>query len=40
MCGIVGLFAKRPNIKNKLGEHISDMLEVMSDRESVATEST
>ncbi len=32
MCGIVGLFAKRPNIKNKLGEHISDMLEVMSDR--------
>ena len=32
MCGIVGLFAKRPNIKNTLGEHISDMLEVMSDR--------
>ena len=32
MCGIVGLFAKNSDIKNNLGEHISDMLEVMSDR--------
>ncbi len=32
MCGIVGLFAKKENISANLGEHLSKMLESMSDR--------
>ena len=32
MCGIVGLFAKSPKIKNDLGLHLSKMLRSMSDR--------
>ena len=32
MCGIVGLFAKSPEIEARLGEHLGAMLEQMSDR--------
>ena len=32
MCGIVGLFAKSPEIKAQLGCHLSAMLVEMSDR--------
>lgn len=32
MCGIVGLFAKKKSIENKLGKLLSDMLITMSDR--------
>jgi glutamate synthase domain-containing protein 1 len=32
MCGIVGLFAKTPEIEARLGEHLSAMLVQMSDR--------
>ena len=32
MCGIVGLFAKHPEIEARLGEHLSTMLVQMSDR--------
>jgi methylamine---glutamate N-methyltransferase subunit A len=32
MCGIVGLFAKRPEIEAHLGEHVAAMLGQMSDR--------
>jgi len=32
MCGIVGLFAKSPEIEARLGEHLGAMLVQMSDR--------
>jgi len=32
MCGIVGLFAKSPEVEERLGEHLAAMLEQMSDR--------
>jgi glutamate synthase domain-containing protein 1 len=32
MCGIVGLFAKSPEIEESLGQHLAAMLEQMSDR--------
>jgi len=32
MCGIVGLFAKSPEIEESLGKHLAAMLEQMSDR--------
>ena len=32
MCGIVGLFAKTPEIEERLGVHLSAMLVQMSDR--------
>jgi methylamine---glutamate N-methyltransferase subunit A len=32
MCGIVGLFAKSPEVEFKLGEHLGTMLAQMSDR--------
>ena len=32
MCGIVGLFAKSPEIEQDLGRHVAAMLEQMSDR--------
>lgn len=32
MCGIVGLFAKSPEIEESLGRHLAAMLEQMSDR--------
>ena len=32
MCGIVGLFAKSPEIEARLGEHLAAMLVQMSDR--------
>ncbi|HZO49907.1 MAG TPA: hypothetical protein VFB26_07155 [Gaiellaceae bacterium] len=32
MCGIVGLFAKSPEIEERLGEHLAAMLVQMSDR--------
>ncbi|MEM9100205.1 MAG: glutamine amidotransferase family protein [Pseudomonadota bacterium] len=32
MCGIVGLFAKSPNIEAEMGAHLSAMLVTMSDR--------
>ena len=32
MCGIVGLFAKSPEIEERLGEHLAAMLAQMSDR--------
>ncbi len=32
MCGIVGLFAKSPEIEESLGEHLAGMLSQMSDR--------
>jgi glutamate synthase domain-containing protein 1 len=32
MCGIVGLFAKRPSIEAELGAHLATMLGVMGDR--------
>ncbi len=32
MCGIVGLFAKSPEIEDTLGEHVAAMLTQMSDR--------
>jgi glutamate synthase domain-containing protein 1 len=32
MCGIVGLFAKTPDVEARLGEHLAAMLEQMSDR--------
>src|SRR5580765_2191252 len=32
MCGIVGLFAKSPEIEARLGEYLSAMLVQMSDR--------
>src|ERR1051325_5884513 len=32
MCGIVGLFAKSPEIEARLGEHLAAMLAQMSDR--------
>ncbi len=32
MCGIVGLFLKRPELENDLGAHLSRMLATMSDR--------
>jgi amidophosphoribosyltransferase len=32
MCGIVGLFAKSPEIEESLGEHLAAMLSQMSDR--------
>jgi glutamate synthase domain-containing protein 1 len=32
MCGIVGLFAKAPEIEDSLGEHLAAMLRQMSDR--------
>jgi glutamate synthase domain-containing protein 1 len=32
MCGIVGLFAKSPEVEGRLGEHLAAMLEQMSDR--------
>jgi glutamate synthase domain-containing protein 1 len=32
MCGIVGLFAKSPEVEARLGEHLSAMLVQMSDR--------
>jgi glutamate synthase domain-containing protein 1 len=32
MCGIVGLFAKSPDVEERLGEHLAAMLEQMSDR--------
>ena len=32
MCGIVGLFAKTPEIEQRLGEHLSAMLVQMDDR--------
>lgn len=32
MCGIVGLFAKSPDIEARLGEHLAAMLEQMSNR--------
>jgi methylamine---glutamate N-methyltransferase subunit A len=32
MCGIVGLFAKSPDVEARLGEHLAAMLEQMSDR--------
>src|SRR5215831_19732350 len=32
MCGIVGLFAKSPEIEERLGEHLSAMLVQLSDR--------
>jgi methylamine---glutamate N-methyltransferase subunit A len=32
MCGIVGLFAKSSEVEERLGEHVSAMLEQMSDR--------
>lgn len=32
MCGIVGLFAKGPGIEARLGDHLGEMLEQMSDR--------
>ena len=32
MCGIVGLFAKSPEIEARLGSHLAAMLEQMSDR--------
>jgi methylamine---glutamate N-methyltransferase subunit A len=32
MCGIVGLFAKSPDVEQRLGKHLAAMLEQMSDR--------
>ena len=32
MCGIVGLFAKTPEVEAKLGDHLSAMLIEMTDR--------
>lgn len=32
MCGIVGLFAKSPEVEERLGEHLAAMLAQMSDR--------
>jgi glutamate synthase domain-containing protein 1 len=32
MCGIVGLFAKSPEVEERLGEHLAAMLTQMSDR--------
>jgi methylamine---glutamate N-methyltransferase subunit A len=32
MCGIVGLFAKRPAVEERLGEHLGAMLSQMADR--------
>ena len=32
MCGIVGLFLKRPELEGELGSHLARMLAVMSDR--------
>ena len=32
MCGIVGLFAKSPEIEERLGEHLAAMLVQMSSR--------
>jgi glutamate synthase domain-containing protein 1 len=32
MCGIVGLFAKSPEVESRLGEHLAAMLTQMSDR--------
>ena len=32
MCGIVGLFAKSPEVEERLGAHLAAMLEQMSDR--------
>jgi methylamine---glutamate N-methyltransferase subunit A len=32
MCGIVGLFAKSPDVEERLGEHLAAMLAQMSDR--------
>ena len=32
MCGIVGLFAKSPEIEEALGAHLAAMLAQMSDR--------
>ncbi len=32
MCGIVGLFAKTPEIEQRLGEHLAAMLVQMDDR--------
>ena len=32
MCGIVGLFAKSPEIEARLGVHLAAMLEQMSSR--------
>ena len=32
MCGIVGLYLKKPELESRLGEFVSDMLEEMGDR--------
>ncbi len=32
MCGIVGLFAKSPEIEERLGVHLAAMLAQMNDR--------
>ena len=32
MCGIVGLFAKSPEVEERLGEHLAAMLVQMSSR--------
>jgi hypothetical protein len=32
MCGIVGLFAKSPDVEERLGEHLAAMLVQMSSR--------
>ena len=32
MCGIVGLYLKKPELEHRLGEFVSDMLEEMGDR--------